>query len=35
MKRRNDQSTFKFNGAIATILLQFCHMFMPPVLNFC
>ena len=34
MKRRNDQSTFKFNGAIATILLQFCHMFMPPCVKF-
>lgn len=27
MKRRNDQSTYKFNGAIATILLQFRHTF--------
>ena len=27
MKRRNDQSTYKFNGAIATILLQFRHIF--------
>ena len=27
MKRRNDQSTYKFNGAIATISLQFCHIF--------
>lgn len=27
MKRRNDQSTYKFNGAITTISLQFCHIF--------
>ena len=27
MKRRNDPSTYKFNGAIATILLQFRHIF--------